>query len=304
MQALYGHFIAVDEKVAKSESEMLLSIERFYDLFVYQLYLLSGIFQEAADYREKLESRKSASEKDRHIILLFSENRFLKELSESNFLTKLIHDRKISWPADLKITEKVFVNFRKGREYLEETVVGKSGFESDKAIVVALIRKYISDFQPLVQFYEERSIFWVDDIDIVNYILVKIIKSANENNVEKTFKNAEWEIDKEDKEFAINLLRKTVLNDRKFEEIISKKTLNWEVERLALVDIILMKMAICELLEFSSIPVKVTLNEYIELSKMYSTPKSSVFINGILDKLIVDFNVSGLIQKKGRGLME
>jgi N utilization substance protein B len=303
MQALYGFFNAEDESIGKSEKELLFSINHFYELFLYQFLFLTEVFEIARKQIEDSKQKHRPTEQELNPNTRFIENLLLFALSENPKLKSQFEKRKISWIGENEIARRVFNNFKSGSEYEKYMNSVEKDFEKDKEIVAVLFKKYIAEFPPLVQFYEEKNIFWVDDIDIVNHILVKIIRSIKEGAADKTFNELEWSIDDEDREFGVGLFRKVIMSSEKYEKIISEKTINWEVERIAMMDILLMKMAVCELLEFPSIPVKVTLNEYIDLSKMYSTPKSSLFINGILDKLISDFKNASMIKKTGRGLM-
>jgi N utilization substance protein B len=303
MQALYGYFNASFDNIGAGEKEIMLSINRFYDLFLYQLLFISEIFETARKQSEDAKQKHLPTKEELNPNTRFINNPFLVALSESKILNDLYQKRNISWVGENEIARRAFSSFKNGKEFEKYLASENNNFEKDKEIVALLVKKYIVDFPPLMQYYEERSIFWVDDIDIVNMILIKIIRSSKVDIVDKSFTDLEWFIDDEDREFAINLFRKTIMASDQYEKIIADKTHNWELERIAMMDILLMKMAVCELMEFPSIPVKVTLNEYIDLSKMYSTPKSSIFINGILDKLIADFKKNNQIHKSGRGLM-
>jgi N utilization substance protein B len=303
MQALYGYSNASFDSIGAGEKEIMLSISRFYDLFLYQLLFISEIFETAGKQSEDAKHKHIPTREELNPNTRFLENPFLIALSKSATLQELYKKRNISWVGENEIARRAFTNFRNSSEYEKYLASDDNNFEKDKEIVATLVKKFIVDFPPLMQYYEERSIFWVDDIDIVNMILIKIIRSSKEENVDSTFTDLEWFVDDEDREFAIGLFRKTIMGSEKYEKIIADKTLNWELERIAMMDVLLMKMAVCEFTEFPSIPVKVTLNEYIDLAKMYSSPKSSFFINGILDKLIVDLKRDNLINKTGRGLM-
>jgi N utilization substance protein B len=175
-------------------------------------------------------------------------------------------------------------------------------FEEDKQFVVDLFSEIIVPNEKLYEYLEDDKLTWIDDIPVVNTHIVKqlkAIKSAEDESfrVPKLFKDAD------DKDFAKDLFRKTVLNEKELAKEFDSKTPNWDMDRIAEIDTIILKMAICELLKFPSIPVKVTLNEYLELAKEYSTPKSSIFINGILDNLVKEFQTNKKMIKAGRGLM-
>ena len=167
--------------------------------------------------------------------------------------------------------------------------------------MVDLYSEIIAPDEKLFEFISDEALTWIDDIPLVNTLIIKLLKGIRYDNP-KNYLTPSLFKDEDDKEFAINLLRKSVLNDEKYHEYVVEKTPKWDSDRIALLDIIMIKMAITEFLKFPSIPIKVTLNEYLEIAKEYSTPKSSVFINGILDILSKDFAAQNLTQKIGRGL--
>jgi N utilization substance protein B len=302
MQALYGYFNASFDSIGAGEKEIMLSISRYYELFLYQLLFINEIYETAGKKSEDAKHKHIPTRDELNPNTRFLENRFLVAMSKSATLQELYKKHNISWVGENEIARRAFTNFKNSSEY-EKYLQSEDNFEKDKEIVATLVKKFIVDFPPLMQYYEERSIFWVDDIDIVNMILIKIIRTSKEENIDKTFTDLEWNLDDEDRKFAIDLFRKTIMGTEKYDKMISDKALNWELDRIALMDMMLMKMALCEFTEFTSIPVKVTLNEYIDLAKMYSSPKSSIFINGMLDKMIADLKRNDLIHKTGRGLM-
>jgi len=303
MQTLYGYSHSGFDSIGAGEKELLLSINRYYELFLYQLAFLTEVLETARRYYEEAKT-KHFPDADEINSTRFIDNKLLNALADNKTLNDIFKKRNISWISENEIVRRLLKNFKSRPEYKKYMSSESNNFEKDKEIVVDLIKKCISDFPPLVQYYEAKSIFWVDDIDIVNFILCKIIFSCKENEIENYFSNLELSIDKDDRDFTIDLFRKTIMGAEKYEQLISDKTTNWEVDRIAIMDVILLKMAVCELMEFTSIPVKVTMNEYIDIAKMYSTPKSSVFVNGVLDKLLADFRTEGLIKKTGRGLMQ
>jgi N utilization substance protein B len=162
----------------------------------------------------------------------------------------------------------------------------------------------MADFELLNHFYEEKNLHWGDDIYLVNPMVVKTIESFKETSTPDFALLTLYKDREEDEQFIKDLFRQTVIQYDETKKLIGDKTKNWEVERIAMMDVLLMQMAITEILYFSNIPVKVSLNEFIEISKIYSTPKSKLFINGILDKLLIDFKAEGKLNKIGRGLME
>ena len=178
---------------------------------------------------------------------------------------------------------------------------GKNSYDDDREVVLQLYREIIAPNEKVYDYFEDEKLTWVDDFPIVNTFLIKRLKKADETSGDRFFLPALLK-DQQDMDFANELLTKTLLNDAKWEKEIEGKTPNWDNDRIAEIDSIILKMAICELLNFPSIPEKVTLNEYLEIAKEYSTPKSSIFINGVLDKLAKEYKATGRMQKIGRGL--
>jgi N utilization substance protein B len=178
----------------------------------------------------------------------------------------------------------------------------QDSYEWDKKVLVKVYSEDILNYEPIYQLLEEESIYWNDDVDFVISMIIKTLKSFKAHDGEDArlmpmFKN------EEDRDFVKNLYRKAILKSDDNLKLISEYTKNWDVDRIAFMDILLMQTALAEIIEFPSIPVKVTLNEYIEISKFYSTNKSSTFINGILDKIVNKLRSENKIQKLGRGLI-
>jgi N utilization substance protein B len=201
------------------------------------------------------------------------------------------HDEYIRMIYDEMIDSEIFAI------YMND---GESSFKKDRKFIEDLFVQIIAPNEKLADFYEDTFIGWVDDIPFVNSWMLKTIKDLKKD---KTFILPALYKNDEDEQFAVKLFRKVVLNQEAYEQEIVKKTPNWELERIAEIDVILLKLGIAEFLEFPSIPVRVTINEYIELSKDYSSNKSNVFINGVLDKLQKDFSESKRMKKMGRGLL-
>jgi N utilization substance protein B len=200
--------------------------------------------------------------------------------------------------------KKVYNNIKASEEFDNYMKVSDDSYETHRNFIVHVFTEHIADFELLNHLYEEKNLHWGDDIYIVNPMVVKTIESFNETSSPDFALMTLYKDREEDEQFVKDLFRQTVLRDDEIEKLIGDKTKNWEVERIAMMDVLLMKMAITEILHFSNIPVKVSLNEFIEISKTYSTPKSKIFINGILDKIVSDFKSENKLSKMGRGLME
>ncbi len=302
MQTLFAFFNSGIDSIQAGEKELMLNIERFFELFLYQTSLLTEILHAANNHIEDCRNKHLPGYDDLNPNLRFVQNPILNALAENPMLLKQFETRKISWVGEFDIPRKIFTNFRNSSDYITYLNAETPSYEQEQQIIIKLIRKFILDFVPLDTFYEEKSIFWLDDIDMANLILINTIRALEEGKIDKKVNEIEFYVNDEDRLFAKELFAKTIIHSDKFATLISEHTLNWELERIAFLDIILMKMAIIEFTSFPSIPIKVTLNEYIEIAKEYSTPKSGLFINGVLDNLIVQLKESKKIRKTGRGL--
>ena len=298
LQVLYAYFQSNGNDFKVVEKELMNSIERIYDIY---LYLLLA-FEELKDVEEQknAESKlKSRSTNDR-----FVQNKTIALIAESSELREAAENNRVNWIGDehREMFKKVMQQIRESELFFNYMQADSDTFEEDKNFAVALFKAEIANSPLIYNFFEEKSIHWMDDIDLACGIALKTIKQATEGKaitIHPLFKDPEDEIP-----FVKTLLRKTIANDQENVMLIDELTKNWELDRIAKMDIILMKMAITELQEFNNIPKKVTLNEYIEISKFYSTPKSSGFINGILDKAIDRLDKEKKIQKIGRGLID
>jgi len=306
MQYLYGYFMSENDNPIRGEKELLTSVAKVEDLFLYQVLLLVEINQYAWRLSEDASSKFFPDESEVEPIERFIDNRVVKQLAENAEFSSLVKERGVNWSAQPDIARKIFNDFRMTPEF-KKIKDQPDTYAADKDFMLRFIKKNIFENENLQAFYEEINLYWSEDIDLANIMLMHLLKAMNINFNEISSFTALYhepaEDEKEDLEMIRNIYRKTILNNKEYESIISAKTQNWEVDRIAQIDILIMKMALCEILEMPSIPVKVTLNEYIDISKMYSTPKSSIFINGVLDKMIEDLRKSNKIKKTGRGLI-
>ncbi|MGD1844857.1 MAG: transcription antitermination factor NusB [Salibacteraceae bacterium] len=304
-QALYAFFQAEGGDVLKSEKEMLKSIEKIYDLYLLMLLLITEVADSARDQIETARQKRLPTHEDLNPNLRFVNNIALNILEENNAFQKLVSNKKLTWFTENDQVRKLYREIRESQEYQEYMNSNNPGFDADRKFIITIFREYMAEFEVFQQLLEDRSIYWYDDLTLVVHNVVKTFQQlkpsagAGSNILMPLYKDRE-----DDLQFVKELFRKTIFNENDYQEMISSKTKNWEVDRIAVLDVILMKMALCEFEHFNSIPVKVSLNEYIELAKSYSTPKSKVFINGILDKLLIDWRKSGRIKKTGRGLIE
>ncbi len=286
LQSLYAFYQSDNEDLAAGEKELLFSTEKIYDLYLYQLMLLVAMAEEEERVLEENLNKHLPSHEDLHPNRRFAENLCLQLLRNNAKLLKDARGRRINWQMNRDLVRKIVNNLRQQQYYHNYLQINDSGFDDDVRFVISVLKKTVMPFENLHAFYEEKSIYWLVDWELVNKMVIKTLKNAAEAN-------GEIEIlalykDPSDKVFAKELFKRTILNHEESDKVISAKTKNWDMERIALMDVIIMQMALTEILKFPEIPVKVSLNEYIELSKMYSTPKSKVFVNGVLDKLVED----------------
>lgn len=303
MQAMYAFFQTESKDPNKSEKELLTSIDKIYDLYVYLLLLLVEIRDQADRILADAKNKRLPTESDLNPSTHFIDNAIIRRLANHKQLKKEAANRKITWQTHDELVRKILTSIKNGEDYKKYVGVPVHSFETDRQFMIDVYRNCIAEFELLENYFEERSIYWVDDLRLAHSAIIKTFEALSESPEEFTLMTL-YKDEKEDKQFVIDLFRKTILYEKESEKVISEKTKNWEVERIAMMDILLMKMAITEILHFQSVPVKVSLNEYIEISKLYSSPKSKMFINGILDKLVQDFKRDNKLAKTGRGLVE
>lgn len=304
LQALYAFFQSNNGDIAKGEKELLVSIDKVYDLYLYQLSLIMEIVRYAGRMSEEAKQKRLPSADDLSPNTRFIDNQVVCKLNANRSLLKALEERKINWINEQEFIKKFVLSIKDSEEYKLLLSSEENSYEADKTFLITIYKSKISDSEQLQQYLEENSIYWMDDMELVNSMIVKTLKSFSEDANEFFPILPLYKEEEDDKKFIRELFCKTIINNKEYEEIIAEKTKNWEVDRIALMDILIMKMAICEVLNFPSIPVKVTLNEYIDISKRFSTPKSKTFVNGILDKIILDLKTQDRIKKTGRGLLQ
>lgn len=303
LQNLYAYFLSENTSIANGEKELNFSIDKLYDLYLHQLALPEELVFVANRIIEENKSKRLPTQEDLKPNKKFVDNQLIKKLVSSQTLRDKLNKSKINWDSEFDLIKNLFNSLRETEEYKTYMSTETSSFKEDRDFVVELFKKYLEENENLSSYYEEKSIYWLDDFELVNSMVLRTIKQVEEEDTNIQLMDVFNDVE-DDKKFMTELFKKTVINNSEYENLVQKYTTNWDVERIALMDILIMKMAICEVLNFNSIPVKVTLNEYIDISKRYSTPKSRIFVNGILDKIFIDLKREGKIVKIGRGLME
>ena len=301
MQSVYAMIKSYDDDVLKEEKFIKYSIKRMFDLYVLLLDLLVEVQKLAEEKQEISKKKYLATEEDLSPNRKFVENKLIKKIAESSSLTLYKEAQNLdNWSKDdeyIKIIWDLLQNSDIFSEYLNSS---DDSFNSDKDFVVTFFKEIVAPNSKLAEYFEGENITWVDDIPFVNTWVVRSLtkqKSANVFKLGSLYKN------QDDQDFVTDLFKKVILNHHSFENDIKIHTPNWETDRIADMDMILIKMGVCEFLYFPFIPTKVSINEYIEIAKDYSSEKSGYFVNGVLDKLSREFLKDKKIVKVGRGLL-
>lgn len=303
MQSIYAMHLSKSDDLDKQEKFLLFSLENIQDLYLTILTIFTSIQKNEALLIKKSSQKHLATKEEKNPNLKFVNNLMFKFFEDNNSLNIAIEDRKIDyWNLHSEYIQILTDEIKKSNFYEDYMSNERNDFHEDKTFIENIFENIIVPNEKLYEFIEDKKLTWVDDIPTVNTFISRQLSSIKSIN-DTSFKVPKIYKDTEDKEFVSNLFRKTVLNEQDFEKEYADKTPNWDTSRIAEIDTIILKMAICEFLKFPSIPTKVTINEYLEIAKEYSTPKSSIFINGILDVLVKEFAEKGKLSKIGRGLM-
>jgi N utilization substance protein B len=303
LQALYAFQLAADATLAKAEKELMYSIGKMYDMYIFLLLIMTELRHEEERRIEEGPKKRLPTAEDLNPNRRFVDNKFLAQLESNKALKEQSEKNKTNWMGEGELIRRLYKYVKDTPEYKAYMEGDEPDYEADREVIIRIFKRHLINHNSLQYFFEERSIFWVDDLDIVASMVIKTFKMFSEDSDEYEPLLPLWKESDDEQDFVKQLFRKTVVQSDEHMELIKANTDNWEIERIALMDMILMKMALSEAREFKQIPIKVTLNEYIEISKYYSTPKSSVFINGILDKLFAQMQEDGSIKKIGRGLV-
>jgi len=302
MQSLYSYFSIPSNEMSISENEMIKDIRSISELQVIIISFIIELHAYATNFLEENKTKYIPSEEDLNPNIKFLNNRIIIALKEDELLNKKVSRISSFWRKnDLDIIRKVFVEMYKSQQYSDYLNNEKDDLNQDKKFIQIMLNEYILDNEIFHFILQERSIFWTDDLPFISMFVKSQINNMTESNnnslITDVFKN------NDDKKFAVNLFRQTINNADEFEKLIESKVKNWELERISKMDLLLIKMALTEVISFTEIPIKVSFNEYIEISKYYSTQNSKVFINGVLDKIVSQFKREGKVKKVGRGLV-
>lgn len=308
LQALYAYQVSNSSDILDAEKKLLVSLEKLSNL---QVYLFSAILEIRSIALEQIEEAKQKyypSEEELNPSLKFVENKMLSQLVDNADLTREIVRLKVNWSDSREVIKNIFTKFKNSESYKNYMNSQEESYDADKLLIVQLFKNYIIKNEQLYDIICELELNWECDYEILTQYLIKYLKDFKEEDntlkrLLKVFDDSKEDLGLEtDKEFLLKIFRKTVEQNADLEQMIEKRIQNWEVERLAILDILIIKMGLVELMYCPTIPIRVTLNEYIELSKEFSTEKSKLFVNGLLDKLVVDLRSLGKIKKIDQGI--
>ena len=308
LQALYAYIESGETNINNGIKNLLESIDKLYELFIWQLSFLVETKRFAENKITENKHKYIPTYEDLHPNLKYVNNRLLNLIEDNADFKKHEAALKINWADDHQdVVKKYFTMMKDTPEYKKYMAAKTDSFAEDRKFIVTMITNYFADLDVLQDFYEDKSIYFCDDYHLVSSMLLEFIgkmKNFDENSPLPSIYKADTVEKNADEKFIQDLFRETMSHNEEFGALIADNTNNWEKERICLMDMIILKMALAEFVCFPFIPVKVTMNEYIEISKYFSTPKSKIFVNGILDKLAKKLNEAGKIEKKGLGLLE
>lgn len=300
MQALYAYFQHEKANTAQFEKDLYKSLDKIYELYLSILALLGDFHHISLLVIDEKRNKRLPVAEDLNPNLKFARNKLLISIVENKELQSQIEKKKISWQGDFDLVRKMFNDLRNTELYTAYLANKNFSLEDDRAFIVNLLTDYLSENEVLISLFEEKNIHWADDTFVAFNSVIRNLEDFNgEFKLQPLLKD-----EKDDLEFMRLLFNKTILYKQQFEELIERHTKNWEIERIANMDMLLMQMALAEILYIPNVPVKASLNEYIDISKEYSTPNSKVFVNGVLDKVIAELKRDNKINKTGRGLKE
>lgn len=303
MQSVYAMGQSQSQSLDKELKFLQQSANDMYRLYLLTLSLFKELYSIANQQVNSSQKKYLNNNRTKNIGQKLFENHVLKMIFENDLLQDAINENQMNlWDLDSEYVKIIYKKITESILYEKYKAEKNSDFYSDKNFVEAIFKEIIAPEEKLYEYIEDFNLTWTDDFPIVNTFIIRQLKEIKPNSDQKYWVPKLYKSD-DDKLFISDLLKKVVLNDTKLQEYTDGKTPNWDKERITVLDDIIIKMAICEFLKFPSIPIKVTINEYVEIAKEYSTDKSSIFINGILDNLSKELTEKGEIKKIGRGLL-
>jgi N utilization substance protein B len=301
VKALYAHMKSDADSLMASEKMLVTSIDKTYDLYFLLMSLVVEMAQYAEQRQEAAKNKKLPTYEDLNPNRKFVDNAVIRLLAQSDSVNDYLASRKLSWAKYPELVKSLYTQLEQSDYFKKYMTSQESSFREDLALITEFYTRELEESEILESALDEMSILWNDDLGFALIMVTRTLSNMRASHTDvkvlPKFKSIE------DLDFARELFAKAAVNFDNYQEEIEKYTRNWDVERIAFMDNLIMATAVAELVTFPSIPVKVTLDEYIEIAKYYSTHGSSTFINGILDKIVASFTEEGKINKSGRGLI-
>jgi len=288
--------------MGRSEKELHINIDKAFELYHYLLLLIIDIVLYTESRIEIARNKRIPTSEDLNPNTRFLDNRLVEQIRNNDSLLRYVDQHKLNWSSYPELIKDIYIKVLESEEYAAYMQNEECSYANDKKLITQIYTNIIFPSELLSSILEEQSIYWNDDLEFITSMIVKTFRKFKESDgpersLMTLYKN------EEDRDYVVRLFRQTILNRDEYVEYIKTNTRNWDLERIAFMDILIMQMAIAELVAFPSIPTKVTLNEFLEISKFYSTTKSNVFINGVLDKVMIQLKEEKKVQKAGRGLV-
>ncbi len=303
MQALYAFFQSPNTDMVKAQKGLMLSIERVYELYLYYLILPVALAEVAEVQMEEAKNKVLPNPEDLNPNRKFVDSYVIEALRNNQALNLQLSKYKVSWSSETDFLRKLWKKVKQSDLY-RDFLLAEDNAADHRKFIERFFKQFILDNEDIYSSFQEKSIYWdFEDSDYTLNMVIRYIGKIKAVDRYKALPNI-YKEPEEDLNFVKSLFVKIIANNEALSKKIDEKTKNWEMDRIAVLDVLLMKMAVIEFTEFSSIPVKVSMNEYIELSKFFSSPKSSLFINGVLDKILADLQSENKVKKTGRGLLQ
>lgn len=284
VQLMYAYYQNGGKNIETAEKELLFSLSKAYDLYNYLLLLIVSVSRYAVEQVEQQEERNKVARIDEAVNRRFAENRFAVQLENNKQLQEYVENKKKSWNQELAYIKNLYEDIVKSEYYQEYMAMPEVTYNDDRELWRKIYKHIIMKDERIDDILEDQSLYWNDDRQVIDTFVIKTIKRFDpekgcDQELVEEFK------DEEDREFATRLFRRTIMNDEYYRSLIGRCIKNWEFNRLAYMDVIIMQIAVAEILSFPQIPVSVSINEYVEIAKWYSTPRSAGYVNGIIDSV-------------------
>ena len=296
VQLIYSFYQNGGKDIATAEKELIFSLSKAYDLYNFLLQLIIDVTKYADEQLQDLIELNKITHNNEVVSTKFVDNRFVKQLAENHQLNEFNADHKRTWMNDIDYLKKLLEQIQKSETYVNYMNSDDDSYDADKELWRKIYKSIIMKDVDIDDVLEDKSLYWNDDKEIVDTFVLKTIKKFDPNNKDKQELIPEYK-DENDREFAIKLFRSTIINDETYRRLIEQNVRNWEFDRLAFMDVVIMQIAIAEIMGFDLIPTKVSINEYVDIARYYSTPKSPAYVNGILDTVVKKLKRERLIIK-------